>query len=277
MMMAIKWLVAIVTLLCVAHFNDGQNLLSKPDPQLDWQIPLTKCCASENEFYSLGFDTCTLNGEMNFNWPPPVYSARTNESVVAGSARFSLTFNLSTCTSGYASQSTRDFRLYTDGSAVISSSGERLPANSFCLNQISSGEVDAAEFAVRHCASDPCNQTNCIRKCCPLGMALNTTTQLCQTYNEPFALEFRNVTGHVVTPNPASYLIRQGDVPKCQHGMFPLSPNTNPEDEFYVLSDGQIYLPFYPENDRYTRDYCIDDFSSEEGIVSFVIIILFIH
>ncbi|XP_046644908.1 G-protein coupled receptor Mth2-like isoform X2 [Daphnia pulicaria] len=266
MMMAIKWLVAIVTLLCVAHFNDGQNLLSKPDPQLDWQIPLTKCCASENEFYSLGFDTCTLNGEMNFNWPPPVYSARTNESVVAGSARFSLTFNLSTCTSGYASQSTRDFRLYTDGSAVISSSGERLPANSFCLNQISSGEVDAAEFAVRHCASDPCNQTNCIRKCCPLGMALNTTTQLCQTYNEPFALEFRNVTGHVVTPNPSSYLIRQGDVPKCQHGMFPLSPNTNPEDEFYVLPDGQIYLPYYPENDRYTRDYCIDDFSSEEGI-----------
>jgi len=262
-MIAIKLLVVVVTTLCAAKLSRGQNLLSKPDLQLEWQIPLTKCCASDGEFYSLGFDICQLNGDMNFNWPPPVYSARTNESVSAVPARFSLSYNLSTCASGYASKSTKDFRLYTDGSAVISS-GERLQTKEFCLNQISSGEPEA-EFAVRYCIGDPCNQTNCIRKCCPMGMALNTTTQLCQSFSQPFSLVFHNVSGHVVTPSPASYVIRDGDAPKCQHGMFPLSPASNRDDEFYVLPDGQIYLTQYPANDRYTREYCTDDFIDEDG------------
>jgi hypothetical protein len=96
-------------------------------------------------------------------------------------------------------------------------------------------------------------------------MALNTTTQFCQSYNEPFVLIFHNVSGQVVTPDPGSYIIRDGDAPKCPHGMFPLLPDVNDEDEFYVLPDGQIYLPHYPEDDRYTRDYCIDDFFSEQG------------
>lgn len=269
-MIALKLLIVVVTILSAAQFNNGQNSLSKPEllETTQWpQIPLTKCCASETEFYSLGFDTCNENEDMNFNWPPPVYSVRTNESVQASSLlRFSLTYNLSTCTSGYVSQSTRDFRLYTDGSVVVisSSQGARLLKNEFCLNQISSAEQEA-EFAVRYCVADPCNQTHCIRKCCPTGMALNTTTQLCQSYNEPFVLIFHNVSGQVVTPDPGSYIIRDGDAPKCPHGMFPLLPDVNDEDEFYVLPDGQIYLPHYPEDDRYTRDYCIDDFFSEQG------------
>ncbi|KAI9557713.1 hypothetical protein GHT06_017542 [Daphnia sinensis] len=262
-MSAFKLLAVVVTILTVAKFNRGQDLV---DPlETLWKIPLTKCCVSDSEFYSLGFDSCNNNEDTPSMWPPPVYSIKTNQSAIASSVRFSLTYNMSTCMPGYDSKSVRNFRLYTDGTVQVGEA--RLGPGQFCLNQIASGEppTDDSEFAIRYCIPDPCNQTNCVHKCCPMGMALNITTQLCQSYSEPFDLVFHNVSGQVISPDPGSYIIRDGDAPQCPYGMFPLMPEMNPEDMFYILPDGQLYLPSYPENDRYSKDYCIDDFFTEEG------------
>lgn len=262
-MSAFKLLAVVVTILSVAKFNRGQDLVDQLETL--WKIPLTKCCVSDSEFYSLGFDSCSTNEDTPSMWPPPVYSIKTNQSAISSSVRFSLSYNMSTCMPGYDSKSARNFRLYTDGTVQVGDA--RLKPGEFCLNQIASGEppTDDSEFAIRYCIPDPCNQTNCVHKCCPMGMALNITTQLCQSYNEPFDLVFHNVSGQVISPDPRSYIIRDGDAPQCPYGMFPLMPEMNPEDMFYILPDGQLYLPSYPENDRYSKDYCIDDFFSEEG------------
>ncbi|XP_057366331.1 LOW QUALITY PROTEIN: G-protein coupled receptor Mth2-like [Daphnia carinata] len=265
-MSTFKLLVVVVTILTVAKFNRGQDLVDHlQNLETLWKIPLTKCCVSDSEFYSLGFDSCNNNEETPFIWPPPVYSIKTNQSAVSSSVRFSLTYNMSTCMPGYDSKSVTNFRLYTDGTVQVGDA--RLEPGQFCLNQIASGEppTDESEFAIRYCIPDPCNQTNCVHKCCPMGMALNITTQLCQSYSERFDLVFHNASGQVISPDPGSYIIRDGDAPQCPFGMFPLMPEMNPEDTFYILPDGQLYLPSYPENDRYSKDYCVDDFFAEEG------------
>ena len=266
-MMSLRFIVivSVVTTLCSTNGQEPLVELGQL-PTGQWQIPLTKCCADQ-EFYVVGFDSCKVEENIiPTAWPPPVYSARTNESVTDNPVtplRFSLTYDLPTCGQGFDSQTAADFRLYTDGS--VTALGRRLQPGEFCLNQILSN--DNSEFAIRFCIPDPCNGSNCVRKCCPMGMALNETTRLCQTHDEPFNVVFQDTSGNVVTPAAGSYIIRDGDAPTCPDGMYSMSPEENPEEKFYILVDGQMYTPENAEDQQKSTDYCIDDFMISDGII----------
>ena len=251
-------------LLVIIALAIGSSRCQNEPKLLQWQVPVTKCCTDE-EFYTLGFDSC-IHGDMPTFWPPPVYALRTNKTVEPDRLQFSTVYNLSVCPQGYDSVSTKEFHLYTDGTVKVNG-GTTLQPGDFCLNEIVAETLEQPEYAVRYCIPDPCNQTNCVHKCCPSGMSLNETSRLCQTTADPFQLVFNDATGQVVTPDPGSYIIRYGDVPICPFGMFPLMPDVTPEEKFYILPDGQMYVVEYPETERTFKEYCIEDFITGDGSV----------
>lgn len=264
-MIPFKLLVIAAVLFCDVAKGQQQEI---PKLQLQWNLPLTKCCDESEPLYALGFDSCKSE-DIPIVWPPPVYLVKTNRTVDASRLEFSLSINLTSCPEGYVSLSSTNFHLNTDGTVTLLADGNQLESNEFCLSQIAEQPTTReADFAVRYCAPDPCNKTNCVHKCCPNGMALNETSKLCQTTKDPFILAFHNESGQEVTPDSRSYMIRDGNVPQCSFGMYSLQPQINPEEFFYILPDGQIYVPGYPENDRVSKEYCIEDFMLETGIVS---------
>ncbi len=261
-----------MTLYCSMSSSNGQENRLQVKEKLagQWQIPLSKCCA-DPEFYVVAFDECKQEEGISPSiWPPPVYSVRTNESVTDNPVtplRFSLTYDMPVCGPGFDSQTSSDFRLYTDGSVALTDGSvqRRFEPGEFCLNEILGDEN--SDFAVHFCVADPCNgnettiNCNVVRKCCPMGMAMNETTRFCQTYNEPFVVAFQDTEGNPVTPDAGSYLIRDGDTPVCSEGMYTISPQDNPDDQFYILANGQMYVPSaLTEAEKSTADYCIDDF-----------------
>lgn len=258
----------VILMLSKIAFNYAQNEF-KPN----WLTPLAKCCSNLQEA-----NTCYENSQNSITeWLqlPPVYSA-TNETV--NSARFSLMYHNSTCTLGYKSKRSTQFRLHTDGSVNIQ--GKVLLPNDFCLD-----ESLPAEFTVRYCVPDVCSQTHCIRKCCPRGHVFNLTSFECDPHSdESFKFVFHDRSGQLVKPDPGSYLVQDTDQLECPNNtgtqepltsrtrMYSVSPEENADDLFYILADGQIFFPSFPEGSQTSRDYCIDDFLLENDIVSDLLI-----
>lgn len=221
------------------------------------KIPITRCCP-DNEFYSLASGTCKTDDSIAYQWPPPVYSTRYNRTILAPNLRpFDLTERLDNCTGERGVFLNTKFTFYEDGTVLLAD-GTRLKSNEFCLNAI---DTDAGEFVARHCARDPCNETNCVKKCCPIGMAMNATSSKCQTSALRFEVDFKNETGDSVRPEP--FLIRDGGAPLCSEGMYALDPLLSPDDEFFILPDGRLYQPSLPEEERYTTAYCVENFLSD--------------
>ena len=236
------------------------------------QIPVTKCC-SDDTFYTLGFDQCKRAEGKVDSWPPVVYSALSSRPIEVTADDFSLTTALDDCPAGQIDVSTTQFRFFSDGSLRLDD-GRRFKAGEFCLNQISV----PVTFAARFCIPDPCNETalGCLRKCCPNKMAVNNTDRFCHPTSLPFEVEFHDENGQSVQMSPSSYIIRDGVVPKCNNDGYNLLSEQY-GDVFYILPNGHIYMPIYPENDRDTQDYCIDYFVDEEGPVSALVVILIIY
>lgn len=271
--MSFKLVLVIASILCaLIQSTRGQQQRTEQltDPNLKVQIqfktPLTKCCETPSPFYSLGFDSCRA-GDMPELWPPPVNSLLTNRTVDASRIEFILSTNLSTCPPGYMSNSSTDFRLYTDGTVKLSD-GTQLRPDDFCLNQIAEEPtIREVDFAVRYCIPDPCNDTNCVRKCCPMGMAVNESSKLCQSSKEPFKFDFQETSGQIVTPDPDSYILLYGDAPACPYGMYALMPEENTEENFYILPNGEIFVTGYPKDENTLREYCFDDFLIDNGVI----------
>ena len=236
------------------------------------KIPVTKCC-SDDTFYTLGFDQCKRAEGKVDSWPPVVYSALSSRPIEVTADDLSLTTALDDCPAGQIDVSTTQFRFFSDGSLRLDD-GRRFKAGEFCLNQISV----PVTFAARFCIPDPCNETalGCLRKCCPNKMAVNNTDRFCHPTSLPFEVEFHDENGQSVQMSPSSYIIRDGVVPKCNNDGYNLLSEQY-GDVFYILPNGHIYMPIYPENDRDTQDYCIDYFVDEEGPVSALVVIFIIY
>ena len=228
-------------------------------------IPMTKCCPRENFFYSQGFDSCRKNDAQSVSWPPIVYSEDLNQVEDIKAEDFNITATIESCSEGQIAVSTTKFKFIDDGSLKMEDE-RNLKVGQFCLNQV----YGSSDIIARFCAPDPCIESNpesagCIRKCCPNGMELNSTSFSCQpSSSSSFEIEFKNELGESVNRSLSSYVIRDGVAPKCIHGIGPLSKAF--DDVFYVLPDAQIYIPIYPEKDRIPPDYCIDT----DGAVYFI-------
>lgn len=224
--------------------------------ELVGKVPLTLCCSHE-DVYRVGLDVCR-------EWAPssgsrldhvllPVYSG--NETVAhADLERFNLTRNLSTCPAGYYGKSSSQFRLFQNGTLEVSQISLFQPGN-FCIAHLPDGD-----FVSRFCAPDPCHGSNCLRKCCPKGSAVNLTAKVCQSSDIPFQVTYRNTEGDIIDPDP-SLIVRDGASPNCPHGINVYDPSSNPEDEFNILANGRMYIPF--EERTIDADYCVDQFFDE--------------
>lgn len=218
------------------------------------KIPITRCCP-ESEFYSLANGVCRAD-QILYRWPPPVYSTRFNRTLLAPELRpFELTERLDTCTGESGVFLSLNFRFYEDGTLLLPD-GTRLKSGEFCISPVD--VEDESLFLARYCAPDPCNATSCVRKCCPVGMAMNATVNKCQPSSIRFEIDFKDENGSPARPEP--YVLRDGNTPQCADGMYALEPATNEPDEFYIVPDGRLYQPLSPPDDRYTSAYCVENF-----------------
>lgn len=232
------------------------------------KVSVNKCCV-DGEFYSMGFDSCnTFDEQKSDARLPPVYSALTGELVqnITDHLNLRLTISLEDCKTSQKSFSTTKFNFVNDGTLRLDN-GRRYHPSEFCINQIL---ADSTTFAARFCIPDSCKdntQIGCVNKCCPNGMALNNTDRLCHPSEFVFDVKFHNESDIFVHVNDTSYNINDGFVPKCNSPGFNLL-NENQGDDFYVQTNGEIYIPGYPEDDRSTSKYCLDNFIDEENSVS---------
>ena len=232
-------------------------------------IPITKCCENDT-FYWQGFDSCRNGSEHPFfiSWPPPVYS---EDSILIDYISAVDDFNITTakhdCPDGQIAVSTTKFKFLINGLLRLED-GRNYQVGQFCLSQVFGSDE---EIVARFCAPDPCIEANldsagCLRKCCPIGMALNfiNNLPLCQSSLSPsFNVQFKNKLGESIDQSLSSYVVRDGVAPKCIFGIDPLSEAFN--ESFYVLPDTQIYVPGnIEEHHKMPSDYCIDTDGADE-------------
>lgn len=221
------------------------------------KVAITKCCHS---FYTVLSDSCEDEYEMEessyADWTPTVYSHLENRTMAVDTNDLHLTFDLAQCPDGYIARAITDFRFYDDGS--LTSASGKLESGEFCLDQMNPlGGVP--QFVARFCMVDPCNATNCVRKCCPHGMIVNGDIKICQFHPLELALVIQNENGLEV--NDSDVLILDGArAPICDNGRFLIRPEVDPEDEFFVLPSGQLKIPAFEHNESFIQEYCIDRF-----------------
>ena len=236
-------------------------------------ISMTKCC-QDGTVYLQTFDSCKDGSEQSVSWSPAVYSE--NSILVADIAEgdFKITTQMSDCSEGLIAVSTTKFKFLIDGSLRLDEGGRNLTEGQFCLNQVFGPEGIVARF----CDPDPCIEADtrsagCIRKCCPIGMDINSMT--CQPSSSPsFDVQFRNESGEPVDQSLSSYVVRGGVIPKCIDDSFlPLGEAHN--ETFYVLPNAQIFIPGYSKKDQMISDYCIDTDGGDA--VSFIVLYLYVN
>lgn len=227
------------------------------------RIPLTLCCP-DGDLYRIGLDVCRellMKSDSEVDPFPPVYSVKDNQTVVVEADRFQLNRNLSVCPDGYVGKSSTTFKFYDDGTLLIPQG--TFQSGEFCISRVPKQE--SVEFAARFCVPDPCHRTKCLRKCCPQGSVVNLTVKMCQPSDIPFNVSFHNESGDIVQPE-SSLVLRDGASPHCSHGINAYHPVENQEDEFYLLSNGRMYIP---AEERAIQEYCIDYFLEEDSLVTF--------
>ena len=231
-------------------------------------IRVTKCCEDE-AFYSQGFDSCRNDSEQSvFSLLPPVYSEDLNLIYNTTANDFNITTAMGNCSDGQIAVSTTKIKFIIDGSMRLDEDGRNFQVGQFCLSEA----FGSAEIVARFCAPDPCTEVNhdsagCIRKCCPIGMEINSTSFSCQLTPSPsFDVQFKNELGEPGNQSLSSYVIRDGVTPKCIYGTSPMGKAFDNEELFYILPNAQIYIPGYPRDDRMPSDYCIDT-DAEDGVI----------
>jgi len=186
-------------------------------------------------------------------------SVHSNQGNQTRDGDFEFTTQLIQCPDGHIVKHDFSFQLRDDGSLVTSwgnfSNGE------FCLGQSAERE-DPRGLVARFCVKDPCRQTSCLRKCCPLGMAVDLQAKECRPYWKEFDFEIRNEDGTLA--NSTGVLIVDGvTAPVCEDGINILRPDLYEDsDQFYVLPSGQLKIPAYDSDESITDVYCVDDFFS---------------
>lgn len=185
---------------------------------------------------------------------------------------------LKPCQEGFIARTSDRFQLFQDFS-VKTEDGQLYAASEYCIyrqtstsksiNQTGRSAASLNEYAVRYCVHAECDNVPCIRKCCPLGMAVNLNDKECELNDEPF-----NETLHkMLNINPSS---KMKIVDGYGFGMhcYDEASNMMELDEFRILPSGQMYAPEYPYRERATYQYCVDNFVYKET-VSFIFKVYF--
>ncbi|XP_025602384.2 G-protein coupled receptor Mth2-like isoform X8 [Athalia rosae] len=113
----------------------------------------------------------------------------------------------------------------------------------------------ASDDRVPDCAS---SMINCVPICCPAGLYTSGTRCVENSELPASELQFPQVwTSDLVPVNRSDWIYARVYGFPCASGSYALSPDENPEDEFYLLENGTIYKPKYLEGTLLgTSDYC---------------------
>lgn len=243
-------------------------------------IPLVLCC-QEDLLYKSGLDMCSALASNRSLALPDVYSIKTNQTIAKVTDEiFSISdIKLAECQDGFVSHSTSDFLLFDDGSVRIGD--QRLETNEFCINELDLRvdnilPTNPAKLVTRFCVPNPCVHGPCIRKCCPIGLAILSLPEglgyTCLPYLKPFdasLLTFQNQTEGDASVNPTYFSIQGGYGLRCYvNGKIEISPVPS----FVFLADGRMHYADEWE-ERTMSEYCVDQLSdynstSEDETVS---------
>ncbi|XP_046644930.1 probable G-protein coupled receptor Mth-like 3 [Daphnia pulicaria] len=230
------------------------------------ELPLIQCCGV-GELYRPGLDFCKNESVLYDVDPLPIYSSSyTNSSenpflLSLNDERVRTQRALKQCPDGFVARTTDRFQLFEDFSMKSGEEGGFLPAADYCIYPQSQSRSAASasgpsfQYAARYCVHADCDNVPCIRKCCPLGMAVDVNDKACKLSDEPF-----NETVHrVFDLNPEMKIVDgYGFGMNC----YDEASNLLELTEFNVLSSGQMYAPDYPYDERATYQYCVDNFVS---------------
>lgn len=219
---------------------------------------LTVCCSHEDPFYRPWLDICRrgIDGYVPSSEFPWIQYYSTNQ----------LTHYLRVCPKGYISNSSTEFHLYENGTLQVnlSDGGLILQPGEFCVNEILTEESSliGPQWTARFCIPDEsyCGpESKCIRKCCPIGMVFNKTGRFCQQFDHI------NMTEYV----PKSFDLRGGLGPLCHdQGRSVLD-----KENFQILEDGRLndadfYNIYMDEEERITKEFCVEHFLLDDGQVN---------
>jgi hypothetical protein len=261
------------------------------------QLPFIQCC-HPRELYRPGIDYCKNESSSALNHPMS-WSFIDGEDVADGEisiVTLMLTLNgqqqhnnkssntllrhaLKPCPDGFIARTSKHFQLFQNFS-MKTEQGLWFPAEEYCIYPSAAGQqtspsasnissrkaVPLLEYAVRYCVHAECDHVRpCIRKCCPMGMAVNLNGKECELNDEPFNDEtvqrmlFNNVIHHQGGQEENN---RMKIVDGYGIGMhcYDEASNMMELDEFRILPNGQMYAPEYPHRERATYQYCVDHF-----------------
>lgn len=244
---------------------------------------LNKCCL-DNQLYNPGYDICTNHTLVDVLLEPlPIFPSiddQMSTTLLMLDNLQQLTYNedvLKACPDGYFVTSAMEFSLFQNG--TLHTYEGLIEAGQFCIHPVpASLEYSSRRlsFAGRFCVRNRCDSATCIRKCCPLGMAL--MDQKCQSSESPFKVKHYSSmidgiddvksSDNVISVDSgrATYQIITGLFISCStQGLNELVTN-----DFRILANGHMYVPSYPcEFERPAHQYCIENYIDGNVTVSY--------
>ena len=233
------------------------------------KIPLTRCC-QHNQLYRTGLGYCRPNTvDVRRVAILPIYSTD-NVSAAPTMRNFDgddleISVGVTKCRDGYIGKYSGQFKIFDDGTIDIKH--QIFQPHEFCISETI--DMQKTDFVVRFCIRDPCDGINCARKCCPLGTAINKSSRMCQPNQEAASLltnvMFKDQSGFYTVKLDA-YTMMDGVTPECRYNDGRQAFN---QSNFYLLPDGRMKVPsFRCQNERVTKEYCIDHFVHDDNTVS---------
>lgn len=238
------------------------------------KTPLTKCC-TDNQVYMTELDLCReikngiwRNNHSQLVLAPPVHAVgRDTGRVFVEENSFQINYQLRPCPKGHVGMSSTDFMLYEDGSIHSLSDESTYNQEEFCIHE----SYSTGRLVARYCVPDMCSKIDvCIRKCCPIQTALNSSSTSCQNYTKPLNVTLYNQKGIPLTSHDPIFE-RDGVAPKCRPGY---RLDIRNQSCYQLRAYGWLYLyndphcPPLPNQESYaTEDYCVDHFSDQNGTV----------
>ena len=277
------------------------------------QLPFIQCCCHPDELYKPGIDYCKNESSIVFGHD--VLSSLIEGDAADGEisiATLMLTLNgqrnnnnktsallrrtLKPCPDGYIARTSQRFQLFQNFS-MKTEQGLLFPASEYCIypaaGSYKSSKAAAVpllpEYAVRYCVHAECDHVRpCIRKCCPMGMAVNLDGKECELNDEPFNDEtvhrmlfnsINQASGSAGAPGQEENRMKIVDGYGFGMHCYDEASNMMESDEFRILPNGQMYAPEYPYRQRATYQYCVDHFvysSSSENVSLYLFILYYI-
>lgn len=191
------------------------------------KVEFIKCCLA-NETYQVGLDDCRPSKRNNTGQRFTDHGIKT------------------TCSNGYIPTVVTLGHVNIANGSLYSQDGAFLTSD-FCVEELQFHAEDHEKLIARYCVPDPCDNSECLRKCCPAGMILNQELGRCQ-----MALDSNFVQSHAA--------VRHGVFPRCPHGFYMLE-----SEEFTVHSNGSFNLNGNFDNDNTSDEYCVDNVITYEG------------